>query len=547
MSSSTKKQLRREQVAAKKAEQQQAAKRESKKMKIYTSIFCVILALMVLLVAVIGVNNSGLIEPRVTALKVGDTEISAAELNMYYINAITDFYEQNGSYVALLGLRTDLALDSQVSRDTVNTWDNYFLASAEQNIHSFYSLYNAALADENYPDVEAVLERVSDNIETMKESAAENGVNLNHSLHSTYGKGVKLDTYQKYMEIMTLAQDYYAYYFNSLTYSDEQIAEYDAKDPVANNVYSYSAYILYSDDYLEGGTEDENGNVTYSDEEKAAALAACEAVAKELAAGGYTTGDELESAVAKLPISEKEDASSSMLKGQKDIRATSIASNMKDWLTDPARQPGDITYVERSSTINGETFVSGYNVVIFEGCNDNDYPLVNIRHILVNFEGGTTDAATGQVTYSPAEKEAAKAKAQEIYDAWLAGDADAESFAALATEKTTDPGSKETGGLYEDVAPGEMVAAFNDWCFAEDRKVGDHGMVETEYGYHIMFLDGFSDTTYREYLITNDMLTADINAWQAALLEKYPLTEVNLSRVDRSLVLGNYLYYGYGH
>lgn len=547
MSSSTKKQLRREEVAAKKAAQQKAANQESKKMKIYTSIFCVILALMVLLVAVVGVNNSGLIEPRVTALKVGDTNVSAAELNMYYIDSITEFYEQNGSYSALFGLRTDISLDSQVSMDAVNTWDNYFLAMAETNIHDLYSLYTAALADENYTGVEAVLESVSENIETMKESAAANNVDLNDSLRAGYGKGVNLDTYQKYMEVKTLAQEYYAYYYSTLSYTDEQIAEYDTKDPIANNVYNYSAYIMYSSDYLEGGTEGEDGTVTYTDEEKATALTACEGVAKELVAAGYADGEALEAAVTKLPVTENEEASSAMLKNQQNIRASSIASNMKDWITDPARQPGDITYVERVSTINGETAVAGYNVIVFEGADDNDYPLVNIRHILVNFEGGTADETTGEITYSPAEKEAAKAKAQEIYDAWLAGDADAASFAALATEKTADTGSKENGGLYEDVYPGEMITAFNDWCFAEGRQVGDHGMVETEYGYHIMLLDGFSDTTYREYLIEIDMMNADLTAWQTGLLEQYPLTEVNLSRVDRGLVLGNYLYYGYSN
>ena len=171
---------------------------------------------------------------------------------------------------------------------------------------------------------------------------------------------------------------------------------------------------------------------------------------------------------------------------------------------------------------------------------------MNIRHILVSFEGGTTDETTGKVTYSDDEKAAAKAKAQEIYDAWLAGEATAESFAALAKEKTTDPGSKENGGLYEDVYPGAMVTNFNDWCFAEGRQAGEHGIVETEYGYHVMFLDSFSDTSYREYLITNDMVSADLSAWQKNIMEQYPLTEVNLSRVDRGLVLSNYLYYGYG-
>ena len=71
-------------------------------MKIYTSIFCVILALMVLLVAVVGVNNSGFIEPRVTALKVGDTNVTAAELNMDDIVAMCDeLMEAHGDYMKM--------------------------------------------------------------------------------------------------------------------------------------------------------------------------------------------------------------------------------------------------------------------------------------------------------------------------------------------------------------------------------------------------------------------------------------------------------------
>ena len=546
MSSSTKKQLRREQVAEKKATQQQTAKQESKKMKIYTSIFCVILALMVLLVAVVGVNNSGLIEPRLTALKVGDTEVSAAELNMFYINAINDFYEQNGSYVALYGLKSEYPLNAQISVDAVSTWDNYFLASAETNLHYYYSIYNAAMADAEFTEADAILEDVRATIKVMKESAAEGNVNLNDALRNRYGKGVNLDMYQKYTEIVTLAQQYYAYYGNSLTYTDEQIAEHDAKNPVANNLYNYSAYIMYSSDYLEGGTEGEDGKMTYTDEENAAALAACEAVAKELVNAGYTTSEALKAAVDQLPVTEKEGISSTML-NQKDQRASELPSNMKEWLTDPARQPGDITYVERVSTVSGVTSVAGYNVVVFEGVNDNEFPLVNVRHILVPYEGGTTDSTTGKVTYSLEEMEAARVKAQEIYDAWLAGNADVNSFAALAEEKSSDASSKENGGLYNDVIPGEMTTNFNDWCFAEGRKVGDHGIVNSDYGYHIMFLDSFSDTTYRDYLITTDMMNADLTAWQTDILNKYPLTEVNLSRVDRTLVLGNYLYYGYGY
>ena len=68
-----------------------------------------------------------------------------------------------------------------------------------------------------------------------------------------------------------------------------------------------------------------------------------------------------------------------------------------------------------------------------------------------------------------------------------------DNFAEMAGTYTTDPGSQETGGLYEDVYPGQMVETFNDWCFDASRVVGDHGIVKTPYGYHIMYFVGSED------------------------------------------------------
>ena len=65
-------------------------------------------------------------------------------------------------------------------------------------------------------------------------------------------------------------------------------------------------------------------------------------------------------------------------------------------------------------------------------------------------------------TNNTAEKEAAKQKAEEILDEWMSGDATEDSFAALANEKSDD-GNGTTGGLYENVYPGQMVSSFNDW------------------------------------------------------------------------------------
>lgn len=127
---------------------------------------------------------------------------------------------------------------------------------------------------------------------------------------------------------------------------------------------------------------------------------------------------------------------------------------------------------------NEETLVS-------QGLVKDGSTTVDVRHILICPTGGVEDDA-GEVTYSEAEWEACRLKAQQLYDQWLADGTEA-GFAELAMEYTEDTGSMETGGLYEDVYQGQMVEAFDAWCFDASRKYGDSGLVKTEFGYHIMF------------------------------------------------------------
>ena len=115
-----------------------------------------------------------------------------------------------------------------------------------------------------------------------------------------------------------------------------------------------------------------------------------------------------------------------------------------------------------------------------------DSKSVDVRHILVQIKGGTT-AEDGSTTYSDEEWKTCEEAAQAILDQWLSGDKTEESFAALAGEKTEDPGSQQSGGLYQQVVEGQMVPEFNDWCFDESRRYGDYGLVKTDYGYHVMF------------------------------------------------------------
>lgn len=113
--------------------------------------------------------------------------------------------------------------------------------------------------------------------------------------------------------------------------------------------------------------------------------------------------------------------------------------------------------------------------------------LVDVRHILIMPEGGTKSEDGKTTIYSDAEWEACREKAQKILDQWLAGEKTEESFSALATANSEDPGSKSSGGLYTYVYKGRMVQEFEDWCFDDSRQTGDYGLVKTSYGYHIMY------------------------------------------------------------
>lgn len=131
---------------------------------------------------------------------------------------------------------------------------------------------------------------------------------------------------------------------------------------------------------------------------------------------------------------------------------------------------------------NAETYAEN-------GIEKNDDSYVDVRHILVMPEGGTTDD-DGNVTYSDEEWETCRASAQAILDEWLAGDATEDTFAELANTYSEDTGSNTNGGLYEDVYVGEMVEPFENWCFDSSRVYGDYGLVQTDYGYHVMYFVG---------------------------------------------------------
>lgn len=541
MSASKKKKLRSENTA-KLTERQIAEQKEAKKLKLYSIIFAVVLVAMVVAAIAVGVNRSieasGIHEKNTVAATVGEHQISNAELSYYYIDYVNNYANTYGSYLSLFGIDPSVALDKQViDEETGETWADNFISEAASSVQAIYALADAAEAEGfTLPQEEQdQVDIMSNNLDSY--ASIYGYSNTDAFLKEQYGNGASKEGYMEYYQRNLLASAYQTYHQESLTYTAEQIREADSQDPAKYSSYSYAQYHIPVTKYLTGGTTDESGNTTYTAEERESAIAAAKIAIAPLTDSEINTVDALNEAIAAMEINAGAEASSTVYTDQ---ASTGINSYLTGWVTAENREPGDVTCIEIPGTVkdeNGEDLetITAFYVVLFTGKNDNEVELVNVRHILVSFEGDAQEDGT----YSEEVKEAARASAEEILNEWKSGDATEDSFAALANEKSADTGSNTNGGLYEDVYPGQMVTAFNDWCFDSARKSGDTGIVETTYGYHVMYYVGTTGQTYRDYQIVNELISSDMEAWSQELLESYTVTMGDTSYMRKDIVLSN--------
>lgn len=540
----SKKNKQSEAVSAKLTERQAAEKKEAAQIRLYTVLFVAVMVVLIVIAATVAISrsiaNSGMREKKTTAVTIGSHSVNNAELNYYYMDAINNFMNTYGSYVSLYGIDTTVPLDKQyVGEEGGETWEDYFVETAVASAKATYALVDAANAAGFVlpADQQTNIDLLSNNLDAY--ATMYGAESADAYLKNLYGSGASKAGYLDYYTKNVTASAYQESYHGGLTYTDAQIQEADKAAPETYSSYSYNQYYLAVSKFLEGGTTGEDGVTTYSDEEQAAAELAAKVAANQLIGEEVTNAEELDAAIAALDVNADSSASSTVYNKQS---YASINSKLSDWITDSARKAGDKTVVVNETTStdddgNETTTVSGYYVVLFNGMDDNTVNMVNVRHILVGFEGGTEE--NGTTVYSDEEKAAAKAAAEELLAQWKAGEATEDSFAALATENTTDTGSAANGGLYEDVYPGQMVTAFNDWCFDSSRQVGDTDIVETNYGYHVMYFVGTSETTYREHLIAEELRDTDFNDWYQGLLDAVTTEMGSTKYLRKDLILGS--------
>lgn len=575
MSASNKKKLRKELREAALTEKQAHEQREAKKLKAYTLTF--IIAMVLVVAIVVGVLVTPYIEGglrRAThAVTVGNHELTADELTYYYVDAISNYhdevYSQYYSYYGnywyfMLGFDTTLSLNKQVKDSkTGQTWADYFIDLAIENAQSVYALYDDAMS-KDYKMSEENQKKLDSSLASLSTYASYNNFNsVGAYLRSVYGPSASEKAYSDYYTITSIASAYYSDHLDSIEYEAKDYRAYEKEKMHLYNSYSYVYYMVAMSSYLGEGTKDESGTTIWTDKEKEEARAKVEADKAALLAAGIKDKASFDKAVQALEINKLdkdgkpvEDAKKKTATEAKDYNYNNIylTTEAKEWLIKEERKAGDLevfpiyessSYDDENKDDDSKKVINGYYVVLFNECDTNEVHLANVRHILSKFKGGTKDK-NGNVTYSDKEKEAAKTEAEkwlkEFKDS-IANETDAakieEKFGALANKESDDQNGKVTnGGLYEDIYPGQMVEAFEKWCFDENRKPGDTGLVETTYGWHVMFYSSTDEMTYRDSMIKTDMLNEDMEKWHKDLIEKTKTTIVNLNFMEYDFVVG---------
>lgn len=483
-------------------------KAAQKKSKI---IYGVIAAIFVVVAVASLLISSGVLERNAKAVSIDGVEYTAAEMDFYYNSIYNNV--ANSQYASYVGLSTSAPLDTQVVSDSAKvlmgiegdegmTWHDYFLDTAKQSMVEVERLYDAAIAAGEDPNEEHVTEEIEGTLELIGQYAKQSGYSTKEYLRLLYGKNMTENLFRELSAKTHLASHFESEYMESLSYELSDLEAYYAENKDQFDVAAYESL------YFAGTPEtvkDADGNtVEATDEEKAAA--------KKAAA------DDAAAVLARVQAGEKLADIAKDYEGasyQSTEVGTNTGSDMMEWVFDAARVDGDAAVIDTDPASS---------VVIFHSVGRQEYKTVDVRHILVQVNASGLD--TESETYEADEQalwDEAKAEAEQILSDWQAGEATEESFGEMAQELSDDGADH---GLYEQIYKGQMVAAFEDWCFDSARKVGDTGIVETPYGYHVMYFSGVN-TPYWQMQVESALANEDHAAWLESMVSGAEVVELS--------------------
>ena len=450
------------QERAEKQKEREKLRRRQKRIKIAAAILVPCFAVVLIGAIVLGSLSAAGKFLRSTISVTSDSyEIDNAMMSYFFNSQVQDYLSNTSSS----SIDQTKSLKSQKYSDS-QTWFDYFMASTKAQVQQLVVLAEAAKAEGMELTAEEK-ESIESQLNAIDQQAQAQGTTFNKYIASIYGNGVTREDVQRCLELYTLANSFYEQKYNGFTYSDEVLESYFEENQQTLTVYSYKSYTINAEFDSDA-----------SDDVKNEALAAAKASADELAA--CTTSEAfdawVEAFLKETGEDDEEEIAKTLESTLNEDTTYSSSSEIAKWAYEDGRKAGDTKVIEGTNK---------YTVALLvKAPAREEYLTKNVRHILF-----TED------TYGSAE--AALNQATTVRKEFSNGEQTAEAFGALAEKYSEDTGSSTNGGQYLNIRKGQMVEAFEDWCFDEARTVGETGIVETDYGYHLMYFEGDGDIAWK--------------------------------------------------
>ena len=509
MSASREKKFRQDQTGSDLTGPKTAREAEERKAEKRSNLLYGIIAVAFVVLAVIAIVwRSNVIPKSAAALTIDDQKYTANEVTFYYKNTLQGFLQNSYQYLSLFGVDMNSPLEDQVipeqaaslfGAEAGETWKDFIMDQAVDQMTAMQAVLKTAEKEGfTYPD--SVQAQYDSAMESLHKSAEASGVSVGKYLQNMLGRSMTEKVYGEQLMRMLKYDAYCNAHRDSLTYTDEDIDAAYAKDTNAFDRVSFESVTFPASP--ETKTDADGKPVEPTEAETAEAKKAAKSAADQMLADFQAGGNLKDLAEAVETASYSEENSGEYAEG----------SAVSEWLFKDGMQNGNSAVLEDGGS---------YVLVVFHNRFREETNSINVRHILIAPEEGTlTEDQDGYKEEQDKLKADAKAKAEDILKQWKDGEATEDSFAALAKENSADS-STANGGLYTQVLPGDMVPAFNDWCFDSARQPGDTGVVETEYGSHVMyFVD--QDIPVWKVHVTNSLKTNDYNEWFKQFTEEVP-------------------------
>ena len=468
-----------------------------------------IAGILVAVLALGGLGTYGVMKYRETMPKTAAstdhqkiTDRMAAVYLRDTVDMYKDYYGEEG-LKSYFGLDLNMSLKSQQYQGDENTtWFDSLIEEVENNTKQYLVLKEAG---------EAMGHQITD---TDQEIITDR---LEKADYDAYGNRVTEKDLREALEMQAFGAGVYKKVREGFTFTDEEIENYikeNGSSYVTCGLMGFNLSFGTDTDDESTDSEDEEKDDTEIDKSTAATLA------RKLRA--CKTKKQFEDQVLEILTEYKgyseEDAKAQVLPSiVNDSFGYSTGNQLGDWAFGGEAKVGDTLLVE-----NEDAF---YVYLMTREPERDQSPTINVRHILFS----TSEHLEAADPENPTDEEnaAALAKCHELAEKtledWKNGEATEDSFGKLASELTDDPGSKENGGLYENVTEGQMVTTFNDWCFDKSRKPGDTGIVETSYGVHVMYFVSTGDPMWKIEVETN-LRAQKFEEWYKAQENLYTVT-----------------------